>query len=431
LEESLRRFLPTLLLLIVLLVIGGLAVANVLGEPSTTRGPYVPTLSDDPQTAQLQALVFAGLLFLIISGTIGTGVIFAVVAVRFTRLLAANAGAAPRVERSAGSKPAASGQGLDIPFSSNRSVAILLIVVVLITVVFQSIKVFSNPLSMSPLGYVPGLGELASMPVFRLPGTHIEGLPSFIAGPGDDVTALHLMLAVLGMAIVGTAVTGFILARGAAFLGHSVQNADKIPPTLPDRLIPEIEGRIAALRQPRARRLPGNPVDAFLIGVNVLLLVVILGIVAFYVVPSYSGVAAVDQAVEATRLAALATQAPPPDHTGGPPPSPAEAMQAAFDALPPGDAAAGQLVFQGAGGCTACHSLEAGVSGVGPSQDGIAQRAGSTRPGYSAEAYLYESITNPNAYVVQGFQSGVMPQIFSQTLTPQQIADVIAFLKQQ
>jgi cytochrome c2 len=106
-------------------------------------------------------------------------------------------------------------------------------------------------------------------------------------------------------------------------------------------------------------------------------------------------------------------------------------MQAEFDALPPGVAADGQLVYQGAGGCTACHTLDANVAGVGPSFAGLSGRAPTRRPGYSAQAYVYESITNPNAYVVEGFQGGIMPQTFKQTLSAQQIADVIAFVLTQ
>jgi cytochrome c len=424
----LRRFLPTLLLLIALLLVGGFAIVNNLVEPDITRGPYVPTLSSDPAVAAEQALLFVGVLFLVISGTIGTGVILAIVFVRFTRLQAAHP-AVGAGERSGAPKPAASGQGLDIPFSSDRSVAILLVVVVLVAVVFQSLKLFSNPLSMAPFGYLPGIDKLVNMPVFRLPGTHIEGLPSFIAGPGDDVTALHLFLAVLGTGIVGTAITGFVMARGVAVLDHTVRNADKLPRTLPDRLIPEVEGRLAALRGPRPRRAPGNPIDLALIGVNVLLAVVILGIVALYVVPSYGSVAAVDQAIEATRVAALVTHGPPDQN--GDRPTPAEVMQAEFDALPAGDATAGQLVFQGAGGCSACHALQAGVAGVGPSQSGLSQRAPTRKEGYSAEAYVYESIVNPNAYVVDGFSQNIMPPSFKQTLSAQQLADVIAFLLTQ
>ena len=42
--------------------------------------------------------------------------------------------------------------------------------------------------------------------------------------------------------------------------------------------------------------------------------------------------------------------------------------------------------------------------------------------------YVHESIVDPNAYVVQGFSAGLMPQNFSQVLKPQQIADLVAFL---
>jgi mono/diheme cytochrome c family protein len=426
----LRRYLPTLILLFVLLLVGGLAIANFFGPPPTTRGAYVPTLSDDPQTAQLQALIFAVGLVVILLTTIGLGVFLAVSFVRLTRMLAAHP-ATTTTERTAAPKPAASGQGLDIPFSSDRSAAIFWIVVALLVLAFQVLRYLSNPLSVAPFGYLPGLGDLLSMPLFRLPGTHIEGLPSFIAGPGDEVTALHILLLVLGAAIVSVIAVGVGLARGFATLDNTVRSADKLPKVLPDRLIPAVESRIEALRQPRPRRAPRNPIDNFLVGLNVLLLLVIGGIVALYVVPSYSGVAAVDNAIEATRVAALATATP---LEGGPPhggETPAQLMQAAFAALPPGEAGAGQQVFQGTGGCVACHSLDAGVTLVGPSFDGLGQSAGTRRPEYSADAYLYESITNPNAYVVEGFQGGVMPQTFKDILSPQQLADVIAFVKSQ
>jgi hypothetical protein len=45
--------------------------------------------------------------------------------------------------------------------------------------------------------------------------------------------------------------------------------------------------------------------------------------------------------------------------------------------------------------------------------------------------YIYESILRPNAYVVDGFQKGLMPQTFETTLTPQQLADLLAFLLTQ
>jgi len=103
------------------------------------------------------------------------------------------------------------------------------------------------------------------------------------------------------------------------------------------------------------------------------------------------------------------------------------ALQAELSALPSGNAASGQALFTSVG-CVACHSLQVGVRIVGPSLAGVATRAAGRKPGYSAQLYLYESITHPNAYVVEGFPSGVMPQDFKTRLQPQNISDLIAFL---
>jgi hypothetical protein len=58
----------------------------------------------------------------------------------------------------------------------------------------------------------------------------------------------------------------------------------------------------------------------------------------------------------------------------------------------------------------------------------LAARAGERLPEYSAELYLYMSITRPNQYVVKGYTAGLMPQSFSATLDAQRLADLIAFL---
>jgi nitric oxide reductase subunit C len=133
----------------------------------------------------------------------------------------------------------------------------------------------------------------------------------------------------------------------------------------------------------------------------------------------------------AVMLAACSAAPPPATATPQPPPTPAPespaALQADLAALPPGNAAAGQARLSAAG-CVACHSLQVGVRIVGPSLAGVATRAASRKPGYSAQLYLYESITHPNAYVVDGFPSGVMPQDFKTRLQPQDLSDLIAFL---
>jgi len=79
-------------------------------------------------------------------------------------------------------------------------------------------------------------------------------------------------------------------------------------------------------------------------------------------------------------------------------------------------------------GCRICHSLEKGERIIGPSFYGIADRAGERVPGLTAEEYLYQSIVEPNAFVVPDFPEGQMIQNFGKILTEEEINDLIAFL---
>ena len=101
-----------------------------------------------------------------------------------------------------------------------------------------------------------------------------------------------------------------------------------------------------------------------------------------------------------------------------------------YQSLPPGDASRGAPIFQqtvnGAPPCASCHSLDGSVI-VGPSLKGISTRAGTRIAGMEAPDYIYQSITRPAAYVVSGY-SNLMYSQFDQKLTPQQLADLIAYL---
>ena len=105
--------------------------------------------------------------------------------------------------------------------------------------------------------------------------------------------------------------------------------------------------------------------------------------------------------------------------------------------LPPGDGSNGKALADGTLGCAACHTL----STLGPAwagdgtTSGIGTRAAARmdEPGYtgaaaSAEQYLLESIVDPNAYLVSGFETVAMPGTFSGRLTPQDAADLIAYM---
>jgi mono/diheme cytochrome c family protein len=92
--------------------------------------------------------------------------------------------------------------------------------------------------------------------------------------------------------------------------------------------------------------------------------------------------------------------------------------------------AAGEELYNGAGGCTACHGLGTRAPnlltderGTGP----IGARCGTRVPGKSCKEYLFEAMTSPNAYVVEGYEP-IMPDV-SRTLSPAQVWSIIAYLQ--
>jgi cytochrome c551/c552 len=95
-----------------------------------------------------------------------------------------------------------------------------------------------------------------------------------------------------------------------------------------------------------------------------------------------------------------------------------------------GDAAHGKQIFHtktnGGPACAECHSLEVQTV-IGPGLAGLADRAGKRVEGKSAREYVFESITRPAIYIVSGF-SNLMYTQYSDTLSKQDIADLLAFL---
>jgi mono/diheme cytochrome c family protein len=108
----------------------------------------------------------------------------------------------------------------------------------------------------------------------------------------------------------------------------------------------------------------------------------------------------------------------------------------------PGDAQRGQALFselsiRNTPGCVTCHSLEPNKVVVGPSLWGVETRAERIvhSPDYhgsavTAEQYLRESITRPDAYVAVGSAHSVMPDWLT-VLDEQQIQDLVAYLMTQ
>ncbi|MCS6826170.1 MAG: cytochrome c [Caldilinea sp.] len=79
-------------------------------------------------------------------------------------------------------------------------------------------------------------------------------------------------------------------------------------------------------------------------------------------------------------------------------------------------------------GCVGCHSLDPNVALAGPTWHNIGDTAVSRVRGESPALYLYESIVNPNAFVVPNYPANVMPANFGELLSTQELADLVAYL---
>jgi mono/diheme cytochrome c family protein len=90
----------------------------------------------------------------------------------------------------------------------------------------------------------------------------------------------------------------------------------------------------------------------------------------------------------------------------------------------------GRQIMEGKGLCTTCHTI--GQSGAlrFPDLEGIGARAATRVPGLSDVEYLAQSLYEPDAYIVEGFNPG-MPVINKPPigLTDQEILSVIAYLQ--
>ncbi len=86
----------------------------------------------------------------------------------------------------------------------------------------------------------------------------------------------------------------------------------------------------------------------------------------------------------------------------------------------------GKDIYEGKGICVTCH---ANTSRYPDLQD-IASRAATRKPGYSAIDYIAESLYDPGAYIVEGFNPG-MPEVDKPPigLTDPEILSVIAYLQ--
>ena len=91
---------------------------------------------------------------------------------------------------------------------------------------------------------------------------------------------------------------------------------------------------------------------------------------------------------------------------------------------------AGEALFMGAGGCAACHGLGTRAPNLRTDHAGegtIGQRCGNRQPSVDCKTYLYESMVQPNEYLVDEF-TGIMPDA-SRQLSDEQIWAIVAYLQ--
>ena len=93
-----------------------------------------------------------------------------------------------------------------------------------------------------------------------------------------------------------------------------------------------------------------------------------------------------------------------------------------------GEALFASTVLEGQAGCVTCHSLSPGQVIVGPSLANIGADAGTRVEGLTAEAYVEQSIVDPSAYVVDGFDDGQMPSVWGDVLSDAQIGALVNYL---
>jgi cytochrome c oxidase subunit 2 len=89
-----------------------------------------------------------------------------------------------------------------------------------------------------------------------------------------------------------------------------------------------------------------------------------------------------------------------------------------------------------ADGCAACHS-RSGTPGAGPSFKGLAGHTSTLATGETVtadDAYLEQSITEPDAQIVKGYGAGIMSAAISSydlSGKPDDIRALVAFIKAQ
>ena len=78
--------------------------------------------------------------------------------------------------------------------------------------------------------------------------------------------------------------------------------------------------------------------------------------------------------------------------------------------------------------CSNCHLVDSEKANLGPGLLNIRERALTRVEGQSAAEYIYDSIIDPAAYLVEGFDAELMPKNWSEIYTDLEIFDIVAYV---
>lgn len=81
-------------------------------------------------------------------------------------------------------------------------------------------------------------------------------------------------------------------------------------------------------------------------------------------------------------------------------------------------------------GCGGCHAIDPNSTEqkTGPNLGNLPEIAGTRKPDLNAADYVHESIVNPSAYVVEGYQGGLMPANFADLMSADEINSLVAWI---
>lgn len=99
----------------------------------------------------------------------------------------------------------------------------------------------------------------------------------------------------------------------------------------------------------------------------------------------------------------------------------------------PGDPANGQVLFndlqpEAGFSCATCHRVDSEDKLIGPGLLNVSEHAEHFPAGQKAEDYIRSSITDPSGYVVPDYPDMLMPRIYTEIFTEQEINDLVSYV---